>query len=211
MGSGRERATPDGPATVVAMDPLPARKLAQVVLTPDASSAAFAGVVHPEVPYGADARFWCPNGHDRIEPACACGFYAVDGDRPLPQSLVLAATCHVELAGRVVRHPDCLRGELLRVLRVVVDRWCAWCTGRATGLAPVTSSWRGLPPGWWRALPVCSVHAQRQEVVVRPGHLASLLATEVGWSDNPTSRAAASLSRAGMTPGRPARWRRVRT
>ena len=155
-------------------------------------------MVHPEVPYGADARFWCPRGHVRLDPACACGFYAVEGNRPLPRSLVLAAACHVELAGRVVRHADCLRGELLRVLRVVVDPWCTWCTGRAAGLSPVASRWGGLGSGWRRALPVCAAHGERQPVVVQPGELASLLATEVTWSENPTSRAAASLERAGM-------------
>jgi hypothetical protein len=179
MASGATRTEPPGASVLVALDPLAARKLAQVVLRADASAAAFAGVVHPEVPYGAEARFWCPRGHRRVEPDCTCGFYAVDGGRPLPQTLVLAATCHVELAGRVVRHPECLRGELLRVLRVVVDRWCSWCTGPAAALSPVASGWGGLPPGWRRAIPMCSAHAQRQEMAVVPGELASLLATEV--------------------------------
>ena len=201
-------AGPPGPATSLAMEPVAARKLVQVLLSTDASSAAFAGVLHPEVPYGAEARFWCPKGHRRVDHRCTCGFYAVDGDRPLPQTLVLAATCHVELAGRVVRHPDCVRGELLRVLRVVVDRWCSWCTGPAAGLSPVVSTWSVLPPGWQRAIPMCSTHARGQEVVVPPGRLASLLATEVAWSDNPTSRAAASLTRAGMAPGRAGAVRR---
>ncbi len=174
-----------------------------MVLDLEGPTAALAGVVHPEVPYGAEATFWCPEGHTRLEPRCRCGFYAVDGERRPPASLVLAANCEVELSGRVVRHPECLRGEHQRVLRVTVDRWCSWCTGKAVGLAPIVPSWGGLPPRWRRGVPVCLAHARHQALVLRPVEVASLLGTEVAWNDNPTSRAAASLTRGARYRRRP--------
>ena len=204
MASRREPPEPTGPPVLLSTTPLPGRKLAQLVLDRSGTSAALAGVVHPEVPYAAEATFWCPSGHTRLEPSCTCGFYAVEGERPPPPSLVMATTCDVELAGLVVRHPDCIRGEHQRVLRITVDRWCSWCTGSAVGVAPILTSWGGLPAGWCRAVPVCGPHARKQAVVLRPGQVASLLVTEVVWSDNPTSRAALSLARMARNRRRPA-------
>jgi hypothetical protein len=118
--------------------PIVARKLGrlalergEVVVRP-AFFRALGGV------YGAVAKAECPfgRGHDAPEPACTCGFYAVETDDELwrlgcdePDLAVL----EVELSGRVIEHEHGYRASHQRVRAIRMHRRCSRC-GRAAEL-----------------------------------------------------------------------------
>lgn len=155
----------------------------------------FAGTVRTDVPYRADDVFRCDRGHRRLEPECSCGFYALPDRLAVPASVVTTAVLEVELEGRVVRHRACLRAERQRVRAVTFDGWCTYCTGVATALAGVRSSWPQLPEPWLRAVPVCAGHRRLFRVIVNDADLALATGARVSWDRASESRASRSLRR----------------
>ena len=99
------------------------------------------------------------------------------------------------LEGRVVRHPDCLRGERQRVRQVTVSGWCELCVRPAAALAgtaplfdvpagAVAADAAGLRAGPWLF-----------EVAVGRAELEDLLGVPVVWDEETESPVAASLRR----------------
>ena len=176
-------------------EPIVAWKRAQVLLRADGPDVRFAGTVRSDQPYRADDVFRCSRGHRRLDPECSCGFYALPDRLALPASVLTTAVLEVELEGRVVRHRACLRAERQRVRVVTFDGWCCYCTGVATVVAGVRSSWPTLPEPWLRAVPVCDHHRRLFPVVVTDGRLARATGARVGWDRASESRASRSLRR----------------
>ncbi|HEX2192004.1 MAG TPA: hypothetical protein VHH09_02335 [Acidimicrobiales bacterium] len=170
-------------------------KRAQVLLRPDSADVRFAGTVRADLPYRADDVFHCQRGHRRVDPACSCGFYALPDRLALPASVMTTAVLEVELEGRVVRHRTCLRAERQRVSLVTFEGWCAYCTGEASVLAGVRSSWPALPDPWLRAVPVCTRHRRLFPLTVTQGQLALATGARVTWDRASESRASRSLRR----------------
>ena len=176
-------------------EPVPGWKRAQVLLRADGAEVRFAGTVRSDQPYRADDVFRCPRGHRRLVPECSCGFYALPERLAVPASVMTTAVLDVVLEGRVVRHRACLRAERQRVRAITFDGWCAYCTGVATVVAGVRSSWPTLPDPWLRAVPVCDGHRRIFSVVVTDDELARATGARVGWDRASESRASRSLRR----------------
>ena len=194
-----------GPPASRRDEPVVAWKRAQVLLRADRPDVRFAGTVRSDLPYRADDVFRCERGHRRLEPECSCGFYALPDRLALPASVMTTAVLEVELEGRVVRHRACLRAERQRVRFVTFDGWCAYCTGVATVLAGVRSSWPKLAPPWLRAVPVCARHRRLFPVAVAPAQLALATGARVAWDRASESRASRSLRRVYPAAGGTAR------
>lgn len=175
--------------------PILAWKRAQVLLPPEGREVRFAGTVRPAHPYRADDVFRCDRGHRRLEPACSCGFYALDHRHALPDSVVKTAVLEVELEGRVVRHRSCLRAERQRVLVVTLEGWCSYCTRPAEVLGGVRSMWAELPEPWLRGVPVCSEHRRLFPVVATDQDLARATEANVIWDRASESHVSRSLRR----------------
>ncbi len=186
-------------------EPVVAWKRAQVLVRADLPDVRFAGTVRTDVTYRADDVFRCDRGHRRLDPACSCGFYALADRWAVPASVVTTAVLEVELEGRVVRHRACLRAERQLVRSVTFDGWCSYCTGEASVVAGVRSSWPQLPAPWLRTVPVCASHRPLFPVAVTPRQLARMTGADVGWDRSSESRASRSLRRVYRTAGRVSR------
>jgi hypothetical protein len=182
--------TVDPPAGEV----LVAYKRAQVLLSPD-REVRFAGPVRTSLPYRVDDIFVCPRGHRRLVPACSCGFYAIEDRERIRPSVVCTALLEVGLQGRVVRHPDCVRGERQQIRSITFDGWCSFCIAPAVGAAGITPAWSELPPPWRRAVPVCDTHAPLYPLVVSIDWIATATGAAVSFDRSSVSRAARSLAR----------------
>ncbi len=167
----------------------------------DGLDVRFAGTVRSDLPYRPDDVFRCERGHRRLDPACSCGFYAVEERSQLRPSVVTTAVLEVELEGLVVRHRSCLRAERQRVRAVTFDGWCSYCIGTAQLLAGVPSLWGDLPAGWLRGVPVCARHARLFATLATEERLADVTGAEVRWDRASESRASRSLRRIYRSAG----------
>lgn len=171
-------------------------KRAQLVVHPDAPhEVRFAGPVEAGRPYRSDDVFHCRRGHRRLDPACTCGFYAVAEPARLGPHAVRTALLQVTLEGRVVRHPDCLRGERQRVRQVTVSGWCELCVRPAAALAGTAPLFGVLPAPWLRTLPVCERDRELFAVAVGRTELEEQLGVPVVWDEETESQVVASLRR----------------
>jgi hypothetical protein len=176
--------------------PVVGYKRARLLVHPTSpSEVRFAGPVEAGHTYRPDDVFVCPRGHRRLEPGCTCGFYAVQDPATLRPSVVRTVLLEVELEGRVVRHPHCLRGERQRVGAVVVDGWCAFCVRPATAIAAVRACFTNVPEPWHEGAPVCERDAALFPVVLSVGDVAAATGTAVRWDRGGESVAARSLRR----------------
>jgi hypothetical protein len=155
----------------------------------------FAGPVEAHQAYRVDDVFRCRRGHRRLEPACTCGFYAVADPSRLGPHIVRTALLQVSLEGRVVRHPECLRGERQRVRQVTVSGWCELCVRPAAALAGTAPLFDVLPAPWLRTLPVCGRDRGLFEVSVGRSELQERLGVPVVWDEESESPVVASLRR----------------
>lgn len=171
-------------------------KRAQLLLHPDPPhEMRFAGPVEAAKPYRADDVFSCRRGHHRLEVDCTCGFYAVLDRSRLRPSVSRTALLEVELQGRVVRHPECVRGERQLVQRVIIDGWCGFCIRPAAALAGVAALFGQLPPPWLHAVPVCESDRDLFSLSIPVSELAERIGTVVEWDLAGESQAATSLRR----------------
>jgi hypothetical protein len=177
-------------------EPLHGWKRAQFVVHPDSPhEVRFAGPVEAGRPYRIDDVFQCRRGHRRLEPSCTCGFYAVDDPSLLGAHAVRTALLRVTLEGRVVRHPECLRGERQRVRQVTVSGWCELCVRPAVVLAATPPLFGVLPAPWLRTLPVCERDQGLFAVALGRTQLEDLLGVPIVWDEEAESPVAASLRR----------------
>lgn len=171
-------------------------KRARLLIHPDAPhEVRFAGPVEAGHSYRADDVFVCARGHRRLEPACGCGFYAVGHPAELRPSVVRTVVLRVELEGRVVRHPECLRGERQRVRDVVLDGWCGFCVRASVAVAGVRACYTGVPEPWLEGVPVCERDAGLFPVVLDAADVAAATEADVLWDRGGESAAARSLRR----------------
>jgi hypothetical protein len=189
-------------------DPVVGWKRAQLLVHPEPPhELRFAGPAEPAHVYRADDVFRCRRGHRRVEVDCTCGFYAVDDRSALRPSVVRTVLLQVELEGRVVRHPQCVRGERQRVRAVSADGWCAFCVHPAEAVAGVRPLFGHLPGDWHYAVPVCARDRALFEVVLSCEEVTAMLAADgvaLAWDRERESAAARSLRRMGRVRPRPA-------
>lgn len=177
-------------------DPILGWKRAQLLLHPDPPhEVRFAGPVEAAKPYRADDVFSCRRGHHRVEVDCTCGFYAVEDRSRLRPSVSRTALLEVELEGRVIRHPDCVRGERQRVRRVIIEGWCGFCIRPAAAIAGVAPLFAQLPAPWRYAVPVCPSDCELFPVSLPLADLADRIGTVVDIDLAGESQAAMSLRR----------------
>jgi hypothetical protein len=188
--------------------PVAGWKRAQLLVHPDPPyELRFAGPAEPAHVYRADDVFVCRRGHRRVELDCTCGFYAVEDASTLRPSVVRTVLLEVELEGRVVRHPGCLRAERQRVRRVAVDGWCAFCVHPAVAVAGVRPLFAHLPEPWCDAFPVCTRDRDLFAVTLSCDEVTEALAAEgaaVLWDRARESAAALSHRRMGRYRSRTA-------
>lgn len=177
-------------------DPVPGYKRARLLIHPaPPHEVRFAGPVEAGHPYRADDVFVCARGHRRLEVACTCGFYAVACPAELRPSVVRTVLLHVELEGRVVRHPHCLRGERQRVRGITLDGWCGFCVRPAVAVAGVRACYTGVAEPWLEAVPVCGRDAALFAVLLGADDVARPTGATVAWDRGGESSAARSLRR----------------
>jgi hypothetical protein len=171
-------------------------KRAQLLLHPDPPhELRFAGPVEAANPYRADDVFSCRRGHHRLAVDCTCGFYAVLDRSLLRPSVTRTVLLEVELQGRVVRHPHCVRGERQLVRRVTIDGWCGFCVRPAAAVAGVAPLFGQPPPPWLYAVPVCASDQQLFSLTMPVSELADRIGTVVDRDLAGESQAAMSLRR----------------
>ena len=180
-------------------------KAAQVLITPDLTSARLKGITVGGS-YTADDAASCVRGCSPPALGCTCGFYALrrrDEALDLMRETLAAnglrhkALLTVELDGEVLQYERGYRGEHQRVMGVEFERVCARCSdlgrprlasqlaaARSYRLSPFARTLAAPPSPATRMLPVrpvCDDHVPEGAIVLTLGELAGLLATEVSW------------------------------
>lgn len=181
-------------------------KTAQIVLSPDGSTATLSGVTLGGS-YKAEDRARCTTrGCEAPGLDCECGFYAFKHRAEAVDLLRATIACNglrdkalltVDLDGSVLEYERGYRSERQRVLGVQLERDCSRCREHGVGrratclaaarefrvtpfvryLAPIAGSTGGMLP--LRA--VCTHHVPERAVVLGLPELAGLLGTEVTW------------------------------